>query len=74
MQDLTAERLGLRISALAIGARRGGDDGVGLLLQLLLQSRVLECARADASALQRSFSGGSPGKSLADSQAKPVGY
>ncbi|MGY4469861.1 hypothetical protein ACVWWK_005570 [Bradyrhizobium sp. LB9.1b] len=52
LQDLAAESIRLRISALAIGARRSGDDGVRLLLQFLLQSRVLECARAGAAALQ----------------------
>ncbi|MGY4370597.1 acetolactate synthase small subunit [Bradyrhizobium sp. LB1.3] len=49
---LTAERLGLGISALAIGGRSGGEDGVRLLHQFLLQSRILECARAGAAALQ----------------------
>ncbi len=52
LQYLTAQRLGLGISALAIGVRRRGDDGVGLLHQFLLQSRVLECARAAAAVLQ----------------------
>ncbi|WLA69687.1 hypothetical protein QNN01_24385 [Bradyrhizobium diazoefficiens] len=48
LHDLAAERLGLRIPALAIGACRGRDDGVRLLFQFLLQSRILECARAGA--------------------------
>jgi hypothetical protein len=47
-QNLTAERLNLRISALSERLNRDGHDRVRLLLQLLLQSRVLECARAGA--------------------------
>ena len=52
IQDLAAERLGLRIPALAIGRIRGRNDRVRLLLQFLLQSRILERARAGAAALQ----------------------
>src|SRR4051812_30796389 len=52
IQYLAAERLGLRIPALAIGRIRGRNDRVRLLLQFLLQSRVLERARAGAAALQ----------------------
>ncbi|WP_257180945.1 MULTISPECIES: hypothetical protein [unclassified Bradyrhizobium] len=48
LHDLAAECLALGIPALAIGARRGRDDRIGLLLQLLLQPRILECARAGA--------------------------
>jgi hypothetical protein len=48
LQDLAAERIGLGIPPLTIGTRRSRDDGLGLLLQLLLQPRILECARAGA--------------------------
>src|SRR6266702_8755472 len=48
IQDLTAEYLRLRISALIMGCDRGGEDGVRLLLEFLLQSRVVERARSGA--------------------------
>jgi hypothetical protein len=52
LQDIPTECFGLGISTPAIGGSRGGEDGVRLLHQFLLQSRVLECARAAAAALQ----------------------
>ncbi|MGY4595445.1 hypothetical protein ACVWXL_003191 [Bradyrhizobium sp. GM22.5] len=71
-KDLPAECFSLSISALAIGGSRGGEDGVRLLHQFLLQSRVLECARA-AAALQGVSPEDGPGQSLTDSQARPAG-
>ena len=47
-QNPAAECLDLRVSALAECLNRGGHECVRLLLQFLLQSRVLECARAGA--------------------------
>ena len=70
IQDLAAERLGLRIPALAIGRIRGRNDRVRLLLQFLLQPRVLERARAGAAALQ-DFLRRMPGTILADSRPEP---
>ncbi|MGY4437121.1 hypothetical protein ACVWWO_009598 [Bradyrhizobium sp. F1.13.1] len=72
-QDIPAECFGLGISALAIGRSRGGEDGVRLFHQFLLQSRVLECARAAAAALQGVSPEDGPRQSLTDSQARPSG-
>jgi hypothetical protein len=48
VHNFAAKHLGLRVSALPECLNRDGHDRVRLLLQLLLQSRVLECARAGA--------------------------
>src|SRR3954462_14272520 len=71
-QDIPAECFGLGISALAVGGSRGGEDGVRLLHQFLLQSRVLERARA-AAALQGVSPEDGPRQSLTDSRARPSG-
>jgi len=66
LYDPAAERLGLRKSALPESLDRDGHDGVRLLPQLLLQSRILKCARAD-SALQGLSPEDGPKRGKADS-------